>query len=306
MSDNISNVLKIAGNLILAYKRMSNGMYKFYSPEEKDRWFTIHPKSKIQWFYSDSYKKQNMKELANGNGDISVLEAGFPQHSKVIGIFKNTVKKVSSEGANVFAKELLLTRASSEKYSEKAFGNEDNYNDYLKDSLLKKIKKDHYKNPDDFDTIKDNVKGASADHIASMIKEVKATLEPKDKVTNEKPKTAFHPIFKKNENNFKFHKDQKYKDQYGHLRSTMTKYDGLSSEDQDSIFKSMLHEKKHNIGQKGWGRSKEQIKQAFLKHINPKNFSSPEAYKKAIERLKKIPADLISGLIHEITEEDEV
>lgn len=64
-------------------------------------------------------------------------------------------------------------------------------------------------------------------------------------------------------------------------------------------------EKKKAQGDKFWPRNSEKLKAEFIKNMDSGNYSSPEAFKKAQERMKKMPAQDFAKILAAISAEDE-
>jgi len=62
---------------------------------------------------------------------------------------------------------------------------------------------------------------------------------------------------------------------------------------------------KSTLGQRGKGRSEAELKSDFIANMDVANYSSPEAFKKAVDRMKKMPAADFGKILAAITGEDE-
>ena len=73
----------------------------------------------------------------------------------------------------------------------------------------------------------------------------------------------------------------------------------------DDLLDEMTGFKVKEVGQKGYSRNKEQVKADFIKNMDSSNYDSPEAFKKAKDRIQKMSAQDFSFLLAEIMEDED-
>ena len=131
-------------------------------------------------------------------------------------------------------------------------------------------------------------------------KAIEKTQEPSDKALGEaakKPMTKGEPKIKKLKHTFGKH--SKALDMVDKLKS------GLGN-NSDDLLDELAGYKVQDVEQKsGHGRTKEQVKNDFIKNMDASNYKTPEAFKAAQERIKKMSPEDFSFLLAEIMDDDD-
>lgn len=181
---------------------------------------------------------------------------------------------------------------SSDDYTLEAIANHKNSKLDTLDQIAQKFKE----GTEIGDAARKNMKSKGAEPSPSSDKKP----EPSS-YSNKKPST---PAPQKDKlPKFKFKGDDKTD---AIIRSKFEK--GEDKEETDTIYAEMAKFSKEDVAPMGvyHGRTKEQLKADFIKKMNPANYSSPEAFKNAQERLKKMSAKDFSRVLASIfADEDE-
>ena len=73
----------------------------------------------------------------------------------------------------------------------------------------------------------------------------------------------------------------------------------------EETYEQMKDYKKAIGEKKGWGRSPQQVKQDFIRGMNPAKYDSPEAFQKAKQRIMQMPTKKFDALLAVVYNKDE-
>ena len=124
----------------------------------------------------------------------------------------------------------------------------------------------------------------------------------KDNLKSKLAEKGYKETVKKPLPKFKFKGDDKTQ---AIIRSKFEK--DQDKEETETIYGEMAKFSRDDVAPMGvyHGRTKEQLKQDFIKNMDPSNYASPESFRKAQERIRKLSANDFSRMLASIFTEDE-